>query len=139
MSTQEAEGQTRLAADLAESREVLIEAIDGRIAGYAFDVVDALEARLEARGSTVDAGYLVEIGVARLEIAEVDGALRRGTRGTTDVRRTFGRLDDLLRRIEGAIVKGASHAHHVASIAFVSPHARHAVHVAALVVIHAQQ
>lgn len=76
------------------------------LGNIAFDVVDALEQRLEARGSTIDAAHLVEIGVARLEIMEVDGALRR-EEDDVDVRRTLGRVDDLLRRIENAIIAGA--------------------------------
>lgn len=76
------------------------------LGSFAMDVVEGLGAMLESRGSSIDAGYLVEIGVARLEVIEVDGALRRGE--DVDVRRTLGRVDDLFRRIECAIVRNAS-------------------------------
>jgi hypothetical protein len=94
---------------LSRHREVALEGIEEIVRSaapsYAMEVADAIDARLEARGSTVDASYLVEIGVARLDLSEADSALRRGE--DVDTRRLVGRIDDLLRRLEGAIVRGA--------------------------------
>jgi hypothetical protein len=81
---------------------------EARLGLYAMSVADAVEARLATRGSTIDGGYLVEIGCARLELGAFDGEIRRGEPCEARVaRQRLARYDDLFRRIESAIVRNA--------------------------------